>query len=447
MKTKHVLLIIATLAVSQWTGLTQPTNAPDPQQVKPAAPPVAPADKSAPATQVTSYDQRPTESAPATNAVELVPLIVMEDSALIDAIKNLARLANINIHFDPRVLAQTNQPTVTVRFENVTALDALTEVLDNYNLSLLYNPKTKISKVTIKGPKAEEPLFSQTFQLRYANPTNLVAILKYTLSNRSQVLADTRTSQLIIVTTQNEMEGLQQLLPKLDTPNKQVLIEAHMLETTKNPKSIKGIDWSGTLEGQRFTFGNGTTVGETKTTIPGIPTTTTLPGGRTVTTSSKSSQASVLTTAVGNGGLSANTLMGFSPATAFLNADGVSAVLSFLNKDNDTEVLSTPRTVTSDHQTATLSVTRAFPIFKITPGAANVPAGSEITYTNLGTILEVTPHIASDSNISLKVVPEVSNVDGIDRQNINGSIQTANIYVKRISVRHIGAALAAAIRV
>src|ERR1041385_1913084 len=193
MNTKLVLLFIVSLVASQWVGLAQPTNAPDNTQAKPPAAPVpAPAPPIVapavpPTTPVTDFSSRPTDVGPVTNVLEIVPLIVMEDSGLIDAIKNLARLANINIHFDPRVLSQTNQPAVSVRFENVTALDALTEVLENYNLSLVYNPKTKISKVTVKDPKAEEPLFSRTFQLRYSSPTNLVPILKFTLSNRSQV--------------------------------------------------------------------------------------------------------------------------------------------------------------------------------------------------------------------------------------------------------------------
>jgi len=126
-----------------------------------------------------------------------------------------------------------------------------------------------------------------------------------------------------------------------------------------------------------------------------------------------------------------DTAKGFNPATAFLDADGASAVLSFLNKDTDTEVVATPRAVTLDNQTATLSVTRAFPIFQITPGSANSPAGATVTYTNLGAILNVTPRIAADNNISLRVIPEVSNIDGVDAQTLNGEVNTANIYAIR----------------
>jgi general secretion pathway protein D len=126
-----------------------------------------------------------------------------------------------------------------------------------------------------------------------------------------------------------------------------------------------------------------------------------------------------------------DTAKGFNPSTAFLDADGVTAVLSFLNKDTDTEVVATPRAVTLDNQMAMLSVTRAFPIFQVTPGSANSPAGATVTYTNLGAILYVTPRIAADNNVSLKVIPEVSNIDGVDSQVLNGEANTANIYAIR----------------
>lgn len=119
-----------------------------------------------------------------------------------------------------------------------------------------------------------------------------------------------------------------------------------------------------------------------------------------------------------------------------MNADGVRAVLSFLNTDAETEVISTPRSVMMDGQTAKLQVTRAFPIFRVTPGTAQTPAGAEIIYTNLGTILEVTPRIAANSNIALKVVPEVSNIDSKDRQTINGQLNEANVYaIRRIETQ------------
>ena len=60
-----------------------------------------------------------------------------------------------------------------------------------------------------------------------------------------------------------------------------------------------------------------------------------------------------------------------------------------------------------------------------------------MTYTNLGTILEVTPHIAGGTNIALRVVPEVSNIDSKDSQTLNGAVNTANVYAIRRMETHV----------
>ena len=135
---------------------------------------------------------------------------------------------------------------------------------------------------------------------------------------------------------------------------------------------------------------------------------------------------------IGSGGLSADTARGFSPKTAFLNADGVKGVLSFFNKDNQTEVIATPRAVTADNTQTTLSVTRALPIFKVTSGGTQTGPTVDITYTNVGIILNVTPRISHNNTIGLRVIPEVSNVeDTKDLQTIAGLQNTANIYAIR----------------
>ncbi len=346
----------------------------------------------------------PAAGEPVTTASDVVPLIVIDEAPLIEAVKTLARQANINFILDPRL---TNPepgpdgkapvpPNVTIRFENVTAEDALVSVLETYALTMVRDPKTKVARITIKDPDALPPLVTRVAQLNYANPTNLVSVLTPTMvDKRSRVLADGRTRKLIIVATEKDQEAADELIKKLDLKTEQVLIEGAIIETAQNPKTVKGIDWTGTLTAQNITYGNNPL------------------GGVTMETEGDS--------------------LKFSPQTGFLRADGVSAVLSFLNSQTDAEVMSTPRTVTLDNQPAKLEVTRAFPIFKVTPGSANSPAGAEITYTNLGTILTVTPRIAADNNVALSVTPEVSNLAGKDVQLVpagdgDSSEITANIY-------------------
>jgi type II secretory pathway component GspD/PulD (secretin) len=241
------------------------------------------------------------------------------------------------------------------------------------------------------------------------------------------------------------------------------------VETSKNPSSVKGIDWSGTLQNQHITFGNGTTTGTVtqssgnttaynagtgslpvgsqsppyiapnpvtlSTTYAGPPSSTIITAAGTGATAG-TTYGQLLNTVVGNGGLSLNTARGFNPATAFLNADGLSAVLSFLNSDLDSSIISTPRAVTLDNQQADLSVTRAFPIFNTTAGTQGSPGGSQVTYTNLGTILRVTPHISAGNTISMKVVPEVSSFFGVATKTVGGVVNQADIFdIRRIQTQ------------
>jgi type IV pilus assembly protein PilQ len=445
MKTMKNALIVVGLALLALSGFAQ--NTPVAAEPKPVAPPdvATPAAKAAEAAPAKAPAATPTASKPG----EVVPLIVIDDVPLLDAVKNLARQSGINFQFDPRVNSQSNQANVTVRFENVTAEDALSAVLDNYGLALQLDPKTKISRITIKDPKMEEPLQPHVIQLKYCSPTNLATLLKATLSARSQVLPDLRTSQILVMATDKEMVTVDLLVQKLDTSTPQVLIEAQLWETVRQPTSVKGVDWSGTLAAQNVTFGNGKTAGtldskssySTTTTKPGDSVDT--PGGRSVTlpsstkSQSGSSVDSVLSSVLGGSGFGLNTAKGIHPSTAFLNADGLSAVLSFLNTDSDTELVATPRAVTLDNQKAQLNVSRAYPVYKITPGSANSPAGSEITWTNVGVILNVTPRISANSNISLHVAPEVSDIADIDKQILFGQTYTANIYGIRRVETHV----------
>ena len=114
----------------------------------------------------------------------------------------------------------------------------------------------------------------------------------------------------------------------------------------------------------------------------------------------------------------------------------MSAVLSFLNTEADAKVLSTPRAVTLDNQEAVLSVTTAQPIFQTTAGTQGSPGGSQVVYTNLGTILKVTPRISANNTINLHVIPEVSDLGGTVTKTVSGEINQADFFdIRRIDTR------------
>jgi len=354
----------------------------------------------------------------------VIPLIVMDDVPLTDAIKNLARQAGLNYMLDPKIgFGQPGpdgkvvaQPSVSIRWENITAEQALNALLNNYSLQLVDDAKTHIARITIKDPAAPDPLVTRIIQLKYATPTNIVAAVQTALTDkRSKVTADVRTSQLVVVATEKELTEVDTLVTKLDTATRQVLIEARLLETSVTPKTAKGIDWSGTLQNQHLAFGNN---------LQSKP------------VSALESDNRVLSSLWPK--MLVDTARGFNPATAFLDADGVNAVFSFLNQNSEARVISAPRTVTLDNEPARIEVTRASPIINVTPGTVQVSGGSQITYTNLGIILNVVPRISANNYVNLKVVPEVSRIFDTVTRSVNGGIFQADEYdIRKIETRVI----------
>jgi len=361
----------------------------------------------------------------------VIPLIQFSDVPITTAIENLARQAGINYLLDPKIgYGQPDangqikaEPTLSIRWENITAEHALVALLDNYSLQIVEDQKTGISRVTTKDPSAPPVLITRVVQLKYASVSNMVDAAQAALTDRrSKVMADSRTSQIIVVATEREQSDVDALVVQLDKPTKQVLIETRLIELSSNPTTTKGMDWSGTLAAQNIKFGNNSLPGTPPSHLPIYD-----QSGLNIIgyTDSPGTLGGVLNSGPG---LLANTANGFNPSTFFLNADGVSAVLSFLNKDADAQVISTPRVVTLDNQTANISVVRAYPVFATTAGTQGSPGGSQVTYSNLGTILQVTPRISANDYIWLKVNPEVSSIFGTARKTVAGVINEADIY-------------------
>ena len=346
------------------------------------------------------------------------------------AIENLARQAGINYMLDPKISYGLpddkgqirGEPTLSIRWENITAEKALLALLDNYGMQLALNKTTGISKVTLKDPLAAPPLMTRVIQLKFSSVSNMLDSVQSVFTDkRSKVLGDTRTSQIIVVATDPEQLAVDTLLNQLDKPTRQVLIETKLVEISSNPKTKKGVDWTSTLNSQHASFGNGSASGSgsqsstTTSQSPGTSTTVSTPGGGYSTTtsssgtqSSSSSSSSVLNLIQNSAGFSANTASGIMPTTGFLTADGVAAVLSFMNSTYDAQIVSTPRVVTLDNQKATISVVRTFPIIQQSAGTQQAGGSSSVTYSNVGTILQVTPRITANDYIWLKVLPEVS---------------------------------------
>lgn len=414
MKAKTIILMLSGLVAGCLAASAQDFSHPAvPVPTETATPAPAPIETAAPGVvvaQATTVVAPVPAPAPAEVVVvapagpPVIPLIVIDEVALTDAIKNLARQANLNYMLDPRISfgqpgpdgKPTPQPTVSIRWENITAAQALNALLNNYGLQLVDDPKNKIARVTTQDPAAPPALFTKIVKLNYASPSNIVAAVQSSLTDkRSRVIADVRSSQLVLVGTEKELLEANTLIERLDSPTKQVLIQARIMETAVNPKTVKGVDWTGTLQNQKLAFGNNLQHNADSASLND--------------TLSQTMPKMLFDTA-----------KGFNPSTAFLDADGLSATLSFLDTDNQANTIATPHAVTVDNEMATLEVIDLFPVVNVSASTPNTTGGSSVSYTNVGVKLHVTPHISANNSVLLKVLPEVSNFTGDKAFNVGG---------------------------
>lgn len=132
-------VLSALLEEHQWTMVTSPSTTIT--RIAPASLPVKPV----PASQV------------GTNSSSVIPLVTMESVPLTQAITAMAGAARLTVSFDPKVTAPAIDPqgTVSIRWERVTARQALAALLDNYSLEMTEDPASATARITLKPKIAE----------------------------------------------------------------------------------------------------------------------------------------------------------------------------------------------------------------------------------------------------------------------------------------------------
>lgn len=78
-----------------------------------------------------------------------------------------------------------------------------------------------------------DELKSKSIQLRYASPSNMQSAIQSSLTdNRSRVVADPRTSEMVVLGTEKEIQSAEDLVSQLDKPSRQVLIGGKVIRVT-----------------------------------------------------------------------------------------------------------------------------------------------------------------------------------------------------------------------
>jgi type IV pilus assembly protein PilQ len=165
----------------------------------------------------------------------------------------------LNIAIDPNV-----NGSVTVDFVDVPWDQALDLILRQNNLA--YTIEGNVLRVGTMARLAEEavanrrlqeeerlnvPLTTAAFKLSYARAQDVAGLLREIASPRARIIVDPRTNQLIISEIPSPyLQTMRNLIEAVDVPNRQVVIEARIVQTRKSFQQLYGFNWGfrGTLD-------------------------------------------------------------------------------------------------------------------------------------------------------------------------------------------------------
>lgn len=294
---------------------------------------------------------------------------------------------------------------------------ALDIILRNYGFA--YEREGDIIRVVTVDKLKQEELVTQTFNLNYGKSKDIVNSIKDIVSDRGKVMYDERTNTVLVTDIPTNIYRVGQIIDRLDKRTDQVLIEARIIETALDDNEKLGVDWNvkftaaGARRPTTLPFDQITPPFNATHYFPQVQTNT-----QTAVTASGGGAAGAAVVAAadfptnyGSGpqGFPFAAKSDFSFGT--LDFTEFKAVLEFIKKRSNTDIVSNPRIATLNNTEALINVGETLNLPKY---ERNSTTGKmEITgyeAKDLGIILKVTPHINDKGEIVVDLYPQISDL-------------------------------------
>ncbi len=216
------------------------------------------------------------------------------------------------------------------------------------------------------------------------------------VSERVSITAHTGTNSLIIRADKDDFDILKSVIEKLDISRPMVYIEVLIMEVSKDRSFRLGTEWmaggEGSIDGREGIYGGGFSGGALggdrgySYTVPqGVPNAALLPPGFSMG------------------------VFGENIEVSGVRFPTISAVIQAYHKDRDVHILSTPQLLTTDNETARITVGRNIPY--LTRAATGETNFSNYEYKDVGISLEITPQINKDRKIRLEINQEITKLE------------------------------------
>lgn len=297
------------------------------------------------------------------------------------------------------VASDTVSGNITLRLQNVPWDQALDLVLKTKGLD-----KRQVGNVLLVAPADEiaarerqelesqrqiaelAPLRREVVQVNYAKAADIARLFQSVTNNggvaeeRGSIAVDDRTNNIIAYQTQERLDELRRIVAQLDIPVRQVMIEARIVEANVDYDKSLGVRWGGNLgAGNKWSaWGKNGNLdiedGED--------------GGQQITWPMNTPFVDM-----GAVGSTSGIGLGFVTDNAILDLQ-----LSAMEKTGNGEVVSQPKVVTADKETAKILKGSEVPYQEASSSGATSTSFKEAALS-----LEVTPQITPDNRIIMEV--------------------------------------------
>jgi type IV pilus assembly protein PilQ len=313
----------------------------------------------------------------------------------------LADYAGVNL-----VASDAVQGSVTLRLQDVPWDQALDLVLRSKGLSrrqegnvLLVAPAAEFAAQSADARVSQaldahlQPLRRELLPIHHAKAADLAQLLLAGLESDgippASLSVDERTNTLVVYLPADRLAEMRQLVAQLDVPVRQVAIEARIVEANVDYEKSLGVRWGGPLYGEKLR-----------------------PGKELFVDLGLERAGS----SIGLGLLRGDVLLDLE--------------LSAMEKSGNGEIISQPKVVTADKETARILKGTEVPYQETSQSGA-----TSVSFREASLSLEVTPQITPDNKVIMTVrvtkdepdyVNALNNVPPIRKNEVNAKVRVAD---------------------
>ncbi|MBF0505817.1 MAG: type IV pilus secretin PilQ [Nitrospirae bacterium] len=327
----------------------------------------------------------------------------VQDADIVTIMRLLSDVSGYNIVVHPDVKGK-----ITMKLLNVPWDQALDIILKTFNLDKVIEGNV-IRIATVKTFQEEHKAFVETQELfgKSENIETKVFVVNYAnvdkvkdaidkakiLTSRGNISTDPRTRSIIVKDIAVSMEEIRKLITTLDKPTRQVLIEARIVDVSKNYSSELGVQWNGFWTPK----GNNPAVNALGSTSAG---TTGVNGSRVFTTVPAGTPAAPTTFFPNLVNLGTNSAPTGAFTLGLLNASqtlGLDLRISALESNGTGKIISNPKIMTVDNEKAVIKQGQRIPYSTVSQ------FGTQVQFIDASLDLIVTPQVGPDKSILLNI--------------------------------------------